>query len=111
MATFEPYRLDIGPYQEGNKADWEIEMEANFPMSGTTVTFQARSTDNRLLISKRSADGGIAIDGRKITVLLDPADTVRKSGKHNYELDFINSDGDPFATIYGVMDIRKQINS
>lgn len=110
MATYQPYKLDLGPYQEGNKADIELEMDENFPMAGVEVTFQVRTVGDTKIIEKKSTEGDIAIDGQNIAIPLEPADTRRKPGKHNYEIDFIDSEGDPFATIYGVIEIRKEVN-
>jgi hypothetical protein len=111
MATYDKYTLNMGPYQEGNVADIELDMDASFPMTGVDVTFEVRDSGNRLVIRKTSsAGGGIVITGQNIVISIDAADTKRRSGKYNYEIDFINADGYPFATIGGTFTINKEVN-
>lgn len=109
MATYEKYTLNLS-YQEGNLADIELEMDASFPMTDVVVTFQVRDASDRLLIDKSSADDEITIDGQDITIPLLVDDTKKRSGKHNYEIDFVNADGDAFATIGGTFTINKEVN-
>lgn len=110
MATYEKCTLNLGPYQEGNLADIELEMDSSFPMTGVSVTFQVRDSSDRLLIDKSSSDGDITIAEQDITIPLLVTDTKRRSGKHNYEIDFIDINGNPFATIGGTFTIAKEVN-
>lgn len=110
MATYEKYVLNLGPYQEGNLADIELEMDDSFSMTNVSVTFQVRDSSEKLIIDKKSSDGDITISGQDITIPLLPEDTRRKSGKYNYEIDFLNDSDQPFATIGGTFIISKEVN-
>lgn len=111
MPTYDKYTLNMGPYQEGNVADIELDMHASFPMTGIGVTFEVRDTGNKLIIRKTSEAGeGITITGQNIVITIDAADTKKRSGKYNYEIDFLNGGGNPFATIGGTFTISKEVN-
>lgn len=111
MATYDKYTLNLGPYQEGNLADIEIDMDDSFPMTGVDMTFEVRDAANKLIIRKTNDAGeGIVITDQNIVITIDAADTKRRSGKYNYEIDFLNGDGDPFATIGGTFTIAKEVN-
>jgi hypothetical protein len=110
MPTYEKYTLNLGPYQEGNLADIELDMDESFPMAAVSVTFQVRDSGDRLLIEKTSDDGDIVITGQNIVIPLPASEMAKRNGTHNYEIDFINSDGDPFATIGGTFKIGKETN-
>ena len=110
MPTYEKYTLNLGPYQEGNLADIELDMDESFPMAAVSVTFQVRDSGDRLLIEKTSDDGDIVILDQNITIPLLPEDTAKRNGRHNYEIDFIDANGDPFATIGGTFTIAKEVN-
>lgn len=110
MPTYEKYILNLGPYQEGNLSDIELDMDESFNMTDVDVTFQVRDSGDRLLIDKTSADDEIIITGQNIVIPLLASEMVKRNGKHNYEIDFVNSDGDPFATIGGTFTIGKEVN-
>lgn len=111
MSTYNKYTLNLGPYQEGNIADIELDMDESFPMDGTGVTFEVRDPSGRLIIRKSSNPGeGIAINGRNVLIALLSADTRRRAGKYDYEIDFLNVASDPFATIGGTFTIGREVN-
>lgn len=92
-------------------ADIELDMDATFPMTGIGMTFEVRDTANKLIIRKTSAaGGGITITDQNIVITIDAADTKKRSGKYSYEIDFVNADGDPFATIGGSFTISREVN-
>lgn len=112
MATYEKFIYDIPPYQEGNEADFEFELDANFPISQVQdITFQVRDIKMNELISLKRSTTGIALTGRVVSIKLLPADTTGRTGTHVYEIDFINANGNPFATIGGSFTINRQINT
>jgi hypothetical protein len=110
MATYEKYKLNLGPYQEGNLSDIEFQMDSSFDMTAVDVSFEVRNDNERIIIRKTSEDGDITIAGQNFTIPLLPEDTKRNSGTYNYEIDFINSSSQPFATIGGSLTISKETN-
>jgi hypothetical protein len=111
MSSYDKYILNLGPYQEGNVADIELDMDEGFPMDGIRVTFEVRDPAGRLVIQKRSDFGeGIIINYRNILITLLSSDTRRRAGKYDYEIDFLNLEGDPFATIGGSFTISREVN-
>jgi hypothetical protein len=110
MATYEKYILNLGPYQEGNLSDIEFQMDSSFDMTDVGVSFEVRNDNDRIIIRKTSDDGDIDISGQNITSPLNPEDTKRNSGVYKYEIDFINSSSQPFATIGGNFTISKEVN-
>lgn len=111
MPTYDKYTLNLGPYQEGNVADIELDMDVSFPMTGIDVTFEVRDTANKLIIRKTSeVGGGITITGQNIVITIDATDTKKRSGKYNYEIDFLNAGDDPFATIGGTFTVSREVN-
>lgn len=110
MATYDKYTLNLGPYQGGNIADEELTMDAAFPMTNLDVTMEVRDSSGRLIINKTTAvDGGIVIAGQVITISFSAAE-MRRYGKFDYEIDFINIDSDAFATIGGTFTVNKEVN-
>ena len=107
MATFEKYIHDF-TFQEGNESDIELIMDDSFSMIGVTCSLQVRNSRGKLLIEKGVDD--ITIIGQEISIPISSEDTKRNSGKHNYEIDFINLAGKPFATVGGVFEIQEEIN-
>lgn len=111
MSTYDKYNLNLGPYQEGNVADIDLDMDESFPMAGVSVTFEVRDPAGRLIIRKTSDTGdGIVITGQNILITLLSEDTRRRAGKYDYEIDFLNLAGDPFATIGGCFTISREVN-
>ena len=95
---------------EGDNSDIEILAPAMFPMEGRTVYMQVRATNGDLLFAKSTADGGgITLAGQLITITILPADTLRKSGFHLWELEAHN-DTDGIVTLAnGPFKIKKQV--
>ena len=112
MATYEKYELALGPYQEGNLADIELEMDSLFPMTDVNVTMQVRDSAGNVIIAKSSYEQDeIDISGQDITITLLPEDTTGHPGLHDYEIDFLNDDDEPFATIGGKFYISPEVNT
>ena len=112
MATYEKYELALGPYQEGNLADIELEMDALFPMTDVNVTMQVRDSSGNVIIAKSSyEEDEIDITGQDITITLDPDDTKGHPGLHDYEIDFLNDEDEPFATIGGKFTVSPEVNT
>lgn len=110
MATYEKYILNLGPYQEGNVFDINLDMDAGFPMAGVGVTMEIRDISGRCIIRKTSDLGcGIGITDQNILINFTSEDTKRRDGKYDYEIDFIGVSG-PFATIGGTFTIAKEVN-
>jgi hypothetical protein len=109
MACYEKYDLDLGPYQEGNVFTVDFEMATGFSMAGVTVTFELRDEDDNLICQKNAASG-VTISGQAICIDFAATDTKLYAGKHLYEVDFLDSNSDPFATIGGYFTIEPEIN-
>lgn len=112
MACYEKYDLDLGPYQEGNVFTVDFEMATGFSMAGVTVTFELRDDDDNLICQK-NATTGITISGQAITINFAASDLKGYDWENIipvYEVDFLNSGGDPFATIGGNFTIEPEIN-
>lgn len=112
MATYDKCKYDIPAYQEGNEADFEFELDENFPIDRVLdVTFQVKKPDGVSLLEKRFSAGTIEMTGRVVRIPFSPADTTGKVGSHLYEIDFINLEGNPFATIGGAFVVNRQVNT
>ena len=113
MATYEKLIYDIPPYQEGNLADFEFDLDDNFPIGDVSeITFQVRTVpDNAVVMSKKKSQSEITLNTRTVKIEFLPADTTGKAGKHVYEVDFVNTTNQPFATIGGSFIIEKQVNT
>lgn len=112
MATYDKLPYNIPPYQEGNLQDFEFDLDESFPVEDIDeITFQARNVPGDVaLISKKLSLGEITLTSRTVKITFLPADTTGKSGRHVYEVDFVNASSQPFATIGGTFIINKQIN-
>lgn len=113
MATYDKLIYNIPPYQEGNLQDFEFDLDENFPIGDVSeITFQVRTVPgDAVVMSKKKSENGITITGRTVRVVFEPSDTTGKAGNHVYELDFVNSSAQPFATIGGAYIISKQVNN
>lgn len=112
MATFDKCIYDMPSFQEGNVADFELELGENFPIDSVSdITFQVKSVRGESLISKKKSSGEITLTGRVLTVPFPASDTKGKPGIHVYEMDFVNLHGSSFATIGGNFIINKEINT
>jgi hypothetical protein len=124
MATYEPLVKDLDPYQEGNESDLQLELEGNFPIDIVSdITFQVRDFKGNILISKRMVGGDIAITDdtaggdpegdavKLVTIPIPPSDTRGKPGMHQYEVDFLNLNGNPFITVGGLFPVTHEKNT
>lgn len=116
MTTYSKLYKDIERH-EGNLADIVIEF-TNFDPTGLDFTLQVRDKNRNLILEKSTIAGsgtendfGISTDNKYLTIVLHPEDTEGKVGIHDYEIDFLNTDGQPFVTIGGLFEIIKQINT
>lgn len=107
MAYFESGTQSLGPFQQGNLADVEVELDTNFPMTGVTVTFQVWTVGGLLIINKTSANQGIIVNGQYVRVPLEPA-VMNRIGKHQYEMNFLDVQQQSFATINGAFEIKNK---
>lgn len=109
MATYEPYKYNITRH-EGNLSDIEIEF-TNVDLTNNSISLEVRDNNNSLILRKTSEDGiTINPDNTSFVIQLLPEDTKEKSGVHRYEIDIMNSFGQPYITIYGVFTITPEIN-
>ncbi len=116
MATYDKYTYDIPPYQQGNVADFEFDLDSNFPLSSVSdISFQLRksqgSTKELIIPEKLKSTGGITLVSRTVNIPFTAAEMKEHYGVFYYEIDFINLTGDPFITIGGTFTIEKETNS
>jgi hypothetical protein len=112
MPTYDKFPYNIPAYQEGNQQDFEFDLDENFPIDQVSdITFQVKSDRAQTLISLKKSTGGILQDNRYIRIPFEPADTKGRVGVHMYEIDFINLQGKPFATIGGTFTINKEVDT
>ena len=113
--TFETFRYDIPPRHEGNESDFQFYVKNNFDLSRVKdITFQVRDLKGKIVIEKKKlSENTITLnrETRMITITFAPIDTLGKVGYHQYEIDFHNLEGNPFATIGGNFVVNKQINT
>ena len=112
MSTYDKAIYNIPAYQEGNKADFEFDIDDNFPIENVNeISFQVRDSSGRLVLPEKLKSGGaITLINRSVSIPFTAEEMTGISGKYNYEIDFINSDGSPFATIGGTFTVNRQIN-
>jgi len=110
--TYDKLNYNIPAYQEGNVQDFEFDMDENFPISDVSdITFQARNIKGELLISKKKSSNEITLNDRVVRIPFSPAETKGKVGSHVYEIDFLNLEGEPFATIGGAFIVNREVNT
>lgn len=108
MPTYEKYIHNL-TYHEGNLASIDMEMDASFDMTGVSVVLEVRDVNKKLLFRKTSGTD-FTINGQDFSIALLPADTLGRSGRHSYEIDFFNVQSQPFATIGGSFVINPEVN-
>lgn len=110
--TFDKLIYNIPAYQEGNEADWEFELDINFPIAQVSdLSLQIRDAVGKLIMpEKKLSTGSISLAGYLITIPFSASEMKGKPGVHKYELDFLNIAGHPFATIGGTFTISPEIN-
>lgn len=73
--------------QEGDfPAPIVITVPVLLPMDGYNVTFCVIENTGRKMINKKSIDGKIAVNGQRIQIDFEKADTLGKTGSHKWEL-------------------------
>ena len=77
--------------QEGDLADIVITVPAVITLVGKTVRFQVRDINGRVIMDKK--DAGVSIADQVISIPLYPDNTLRRAGKHRWELEVSDSDG------------------
>lgn len=112
MNTFETFKYNLTPFQEGNVGDFiDWDFAENFPLTMVSdVTLVVIGSFNKHIFTKKLSDGCIIITGQNLRVPLNVEDTKGKAGNIFYEFDFKNLNGDPFATIKGESAIECEIN-
>lgn len=124
MATYDKLVYNIPPYQEGNLEDFEFDIDVNFPIADVAnitmevreVTVQQLSTGIKKIIGelimpvKSLQAGSITLTNRTVNIPFEPSDTKGKAGVYEYEIDFVNAQGKPFATIGGRFTINPEVN-
>lgn len=113
MASYKKYKHNILNVPEGNVFEYSFEIDSsNFDIADVAeVSFQARTSSGTLLFAEKlRSTGDIEIVDFTVTVGVTASEMRGISGLHEYGLDFINSDGDPFATIQGKFYVDAEIN-
>lgn len=112
MATYKKLIVVLEPFQEGNRADIGVEVDVTkLSLTGLAASCELREKTGKLLWRKKTADSTMTIAGQLVTIPLAPADTKGKPGVHNFEIDFLNAQNEPFATIGATLTIEAQINT
>lgn len=116
-ANYEISRFDLTPYQEGNLAAIDFDVEDTFPMINISdITLSViKPASNAAFIRKSKSEGDITTtqleDGYwNMCIEIQPEDTVGYPGTHLYEIDFLNLEGKSIATMKGAFIIEKQYN-
>ena len=112
MATYNKCVYNIPAYQEGSLSDFEFDLDVNFPLANVSdITFQARDFKGEAFISRKKSSNEISLVDRTVKIIFKPIDTKGHAGNNLYEIDFIDLQGNPFATIGGAFVISQQINT
>lgn len=112
MATYDKYTYNLPAYQEGNEADFEFDLDTNFPLEELgDISFQARDSRGRLIMSEKTLlTNTLTLTVRTVRIPFLAAEMKGNPDKHQYEIDFLNQSNEPFATIGGVFPINAEIN-
>ena len=112
MATYDKYIYNLAPYQEGNEADFEFELDENFPLEEVgDISFQARNPKGRLIMPEKTLlTNTLTLTARVVNIPFSADEMKGIADKHQYEIDFLNLQGKPFITIGGVLPINAEIN-
>lgn len=112
MATYKKLTVTLEPYQEGNRAEIVIDVDiTKLLLTGIGASCELRAKQGRLIWRKSTANADMTIVGQRVTIPLAPSDTKGKANTHDIEIDFLNADSEPFATIYAEMTIESEINT
>ena len=112
MATYDKCTFNLPAYQEGNEADFEFDLDTNFPLEDVgDISFQARDSRGRLIMPEKSLlTNTLTLVERTVRIPFSAAEMKGNADKHQYEIDFLNLLNKPFATIGGVFPINAEIN-
>jgi len=112
MATYDKCIFHIPAYQEGNDADFEFDLDDNFPLEEVSnISFQARNGKGHLIMPEKTLLATTIILNDRTVIIPFSADEMKGiAGNHDYEIDFLNILGKPFATIGGAFPINREIN-
>ena len=112
MATYDKYIYNLAAYQEGNEADFEFELDDNFTLEEISdISFQARNSTGRLIMPEKTLlTNTLSLTERVVRIPFSAAEMKGIADKHQYEIDFLNLQGKPFATIGGAFPINPEIN-
>mgnify|MGYP004700988887 CR=1 FL=1 len=112
MATYDKCIYNLPAYQEGNEADFEFELDTNFPLEEVSdISFQARNAKGHLIMPEKTLlTNTLTLTERVVRIPFSAAEMKGIADKHQYEIDFLNLQGKPFATIGGAFPINPEIN-
>ncbi|HSO89260.1 MAG TPA: hypothetical protein VLQ91_22090 [Draconibacterium sp.] len=113
MATYDKCIHNLPAYQEGNEADFEFDLDANFPLNEVSdISFQVRNAKGRLIIPEKTLlTNTLTLTGRTVIIPFSAEEMKGNADKHQYEIDFLNIAGKPFATIGGAFPINAETNT
>jgi len=112
MATYVKCIFNLPAYQEGNEADFEFDLDTNFPLEEVSdISFQARDAKGRLIMPEKTLlTNTLTLIERTIRIPFSADEMKGNAERHQYEIDFLNLQGKPFATIGGIFSINAEIN-
>jgi hypothetical protein len=112
MATYDKLIHNLPAYQEGNEADFEFDLDTNFPIDQIgDISFQARDAKGVLVMPEKTLKTNTLTLTVRTVWIPFPAEQMKgKHGTHQYEIDFINLHGKPFWTIGGNFPINAETN-
>ena len=112
MATYDKLILNLAAYQEGNEADFEFDLDDNFPIDQLSdISFQARDVKGILIMPEKTLKTNtLTLTVRTVLIPFTAEHMKGKRGVHQYEIDFLNLFGKPFATIGGAFPVNAEIN-
>lgn len=113
MATYDKCIYNLPAYQEGNEADFEFDLEDNFPLEDVSdISFQVRNGKGRLIMPEKTLlTNTLTLTARTVRIPFSASEMKGNADKHTYEIDFLNHEGHPFATIGGAFPINAEINT
>ena len=112
MATYDKYIFNIPAYQEGNEADFEFELDLNFPLEEVSdISFQVRDSRGRFIMPEKTLlTNTLTLTERVVNIPFTAEEMKGNPDKHYYEIDFLNIANKPFATIGGAFPINPETN-
>lgn len=106
------FKYNHEPYSGGTKGDWGFTLSSNFPVNDIAeISMQVREKTGRAVFKEMlMTTGEIHLSGYDVSMNFSASQLKGKPGEHNYGLDFIGADGEPFAAISGKFPILDEIN-